>query len=124
VAIACATRRQLGEVVEGDLSDPHLPRVLDDAVCDVLAQIAEDLAHGLVVNRPCRQGLGRDGGPGLRVARCAAREHVVEGARRGIALGEQRAQAGGLPCSSGDERGDDAGPVARLPSLAKMAERV
>jgi hypothetical protein len=53
--------------------DPRLPGVLDDAVCDVLAQIAEDLAHGLVVNGSCRQGLGRDGGPGLRVARCAAR---------------------------------------------------
>ena len=32
---------------------------------------------------------------------------------------------GGLPCSSGDERGDDAGPVARLLSLAKIVtERV
>jgi hypothetical protein len=51
--------------------DAHLPGVLDDAGCDVLAQIAEGLARGLAGNRPCRQGLGRDGGPGLRVARCA-----------------------------------------------------
>ena len=61
--------------------EPHLPGVLDDAGSDVLAQVAEGLAHGLVVNRPCRDGLGRDGGPCLWVAWCAAGEDVVEGAR-------------------------------------------
>ena len=54
--------------------DPHLPGVLDEAGSGVLAQVAEGLAQGLVVNRPCRDGLGRDGGPCLRVARVLAGE--------------------------------------------------
>ena len=46
-----------------------------------LAQVAKDLAHGLVVNRPCRDGLGRDGGQCLSVTSVYAGEDVVEGAR-------------------------------------------
>jgi hypothetical protein len=49
---------------------------------------------------------------------------------RTAVLGSQMADIAGalggtrVPCSSGDARGEDAGPVARLLSLAKMAERV
>ncbi len=58
--------------------DPHLSGVLDDAGSDVLAQVAEGLAQGRVVDGPCGDGRGREGGPGLRVAWCAAGEDVVE----------------------------------------------
>ena len=119
VAIARISGRQPGEVVEGDVPDdfddelrgefgggvvqlrrefePHLPGVLDEAGSGVLAQVAEGLPQGLVVDRPCGDGLGLDGGPCLRVARRVAGEDVVEGARCGIALGERLTEVPGFP---------------------------
>ena len=54
------------------------------------------------------------GAPASRTsARDPATRYGLEGEHTG----------GGLLCSSGDERGDDAGPVARLFSLAKMVTK-
>jgi hypothetical protein len=72
--------------------DAELFGLLDYAGADVLAEHAEGFADDLWVHVPCGQRLGLEGGPSRWVTGDLAAEDVVEGACRGITLGERFAQ--------------------------------
>jgi hypothetical protein len=87
-------RRELGGGVGQLRGKLHakLFGLLDYAGADVLAQHADGFAHDLGVQLPLGQRLGLEGGPSRWVTRDLTAEDVVEGACRGIALGERLAQ--------------------------------
>ena len=62
--------------------------LVDEGGAGGFAEVAERFAEDVVVKRSVGDGLGRDGDPGVGVARCLAGKDVVEGARLGVALGE------------------------------------
>src|SRR6476469_10296143 len=92
----------------GGKRDLELSGSGDEGGCCGLAQAAEGLAHYFEVHGPFGHRTGRGGRPVLRVAGGVSGEEVVEGAGRGVALGECLTESPGLA------QGGDQGGVAVL----------
>jgi hypothetical protein len=68
--------------------ESELAGVLDDAVSHALAEAAEPVAEGFLVELPCRDRERGDCRPGLGVTGRLQREEVVARARAGVTPGE------------------------------------
>ena len=82
----------------------HRLRVFDEARPDRRAQSADRLVDEVVVQRPFGHGLRLDGYPRVGITRRVACQQVLEGAGRGVALGERISESPGL-AQGRDQRG-------------------
>ena len=91
--ICCGVSAASGSFSSAGSLHAHLFGLGDEGGSHALAEGAQALADDLEVHRPLGHGTRRDGRPGVRVAGRVEREDVVEGASRGVALGERVAES-------------------------------